>query len=96
MRTFTFKILKDFGLGKKSNEWKIQEEAQCVVEEFRKCQGHPLNPSKKFMEASSNILCSILFGDRYDYTDNRFEKLLFITEEVSRITSSPWGQVNSL
>ncbi|XP_073454692.1 cytochrome P450 2G1-like [Aquarana catesbeiana] len=96
IRTFTFKILKDFGLGKKSNEWKIQEEAQCVVEEFRKCQGHPLNPSKKFMEASSNILCSILFGDRYDYTDKRFEKLLFITEEVSRITSSPWGQVQSI
>ncbi|XP_073454688.1 cytochrome P450 2G1-like isoform X2 [Aquarana catesbeiana] len=123
MRTFTFKTLKDFGLGKKSNEWKIQEEAQCVVEEFRKSQGkphpggehgmwqpgggcgmwqsgggggHPLNPSAMFMDAFSNILCSILFGDRYDYTDRRFKKLLFITEEIFRLTSSTWGQVQTI
>lgn len=96
MRTFTFKTLRDFGLGKRSNEWKIQEEARCVVEEFRKSQGQPLNPSKTFMKAFSNILCSILFGDRYDYTDERFTKLLYITQEIFGLTSSTWGQVQSI
>ncbi|PIO29105.1 hypothetical protein AB205_0036040 [Aquarana catesbeiana] len=49
-----------------------------------------------FMDAFSNILCSILFGDRYDYTDRRFKKLLFITEEIFRLTSSTWGQVQTI
>ncbi|PIO24216.1 hypothetical protein AB205_0090180 [Aquarana catesbeiana] len=49
-----------------------------------------------FMDAFSNILCSILFGDRYDYTDRRFKKLLFIAEEIFRLTSSPWGQVQTI
>ncbi|KAG8549040.1 hypothetical protein GDO81_023008 [Engystomops pustulosus] len=33
LRNFT---MKNFGFGKKSSEWKIRKEAQCVVEEFRK------------------------------------------------------------
>ncbi|XP_072286145.1 cytochrome P450 2F2-like isoform X2 [Pyxicephalus adspersus] len=77
-------------------EWKIQEEARCVVKDFKKLQGRPSNPSKSFMQAFSNILCSIMFGDRYDYTDKRFTKLLYIVEEIFQLTSSPWGQAHSM
>ncbi|KAM5145959.1 cytochrome P450 2F3-like isoform 2-T2 [Mantella aurantiaca] len=96
IRAFTFKTLRDFGLGKRSNEWKVQEEARCMVEEFRKSQGRPLNSTDYFMKAFSNILCSILFGDRYSYTDERFRKLIYIADEVFKLTSSTWGQVQSI
>ncbi|XP_072286143.1 cytochrome P450 2G1-like [Pyxicephalus adspersus] len=96
IRSFSVKTLRDFGFGKRSMEWKIQEEARCVIKDFRKLQGHPINPSKSFMQAFSNILCSIMFGDRYDYTDKRFTKLLYIVEEIVQLTSSPWGQAHSM
>ncbi|XP_072286898.1 cytochrome P450 2G1-like [Pyxicephalus adspersus] len=94
MRTFTFKTLRDFGFG--NMEWKIQEEVRCVVQELRKCQGRPLNPSKHVMQAFSNILCSILFGDRYDYSDAKFSKLLYIVKEIFWLASSPCCQVHSI
>ncbi|XP_053328575.1 cytochrome P450 2G1-like [Spea bombifrons] len=93
MRNFTLRNLRSFGMGKKSTEEKIQEEAQYLVEEFKKSKGMPLNPSKNIIRAVSNVLCSIIFGNRFEYTDERFFKLLGIVEEIYRLTSSSWGQV---
>ncbi|KAM9323972.1 cytochrome P450 2F2-like [Gastrophryne carolinensis] len=96
LRTFTFKTLKDFGFGKKSIEWKVQEEAQYLVEEFRKAQGQPLDPLETFMKAASNILFSIAFGDRYSYTDEKLLKVLQNVADMFRLMSSSWGQVQSV
>ncbi|XP_075692318.1 cytochrome P450 2G1-like [Rhinoderma darwinii] len=96
LRTFTEKTLKSFGFGLKSNEWKIQKEAQCVVDEFRKFNGHPLDPSKKLMDAVSNVLCSVIFGDRFEYKDERFSKLFRIVDESFHLATSTWGQLQSI
>ncbi|XP_071981308.1 cytochrome P450 2G1-like [Engystomops pustulosus] len=94
MRSFTMKTLKSFGLAKKSHEWKIQKEAQCIVDEFRKFDGHPFDPSKQLLEAVSNVLCAVIFGNRFDYTDGRFSKLIDIVEETFQLASSSWGKLH--
>ncbi|KAG8552935.1 hypothetical protein GDO81_003168 [Engystomops pustulosus] len=94
MRSFTMKTLKSFGLAKKSSEWKIQKEAQYIVDEFRKFDGHPFDPSKKLLEAVSNVLCAVIFGNRFDYTDGRFSKLLDIVDETFQLASSSWGKLH--
>ncbi|XP_069829785.1 cytochrome P450 2G1-like isoform X3 [Dendropsophus ebraccatus] len=94
-RSFTVKTLKSFGFGKKSIEWKIQTEAQCIVDEFRKSNGQPFDPHKKIMEAIANVLCSIIFGDRFEYKDERFAKLLEFVDDSFQLTSSTWGQEKS-
>ncbi|XP_056394015.1 cytochrome P450 2G1-like isoform X2 [Hyla sarda] len=96
IRTFTVRTLKSFGFGKKSMENKIQTEAQCIVEEFKKSNGHPFDPDKKLMDAFSNALCAVIFGDRFEYKDERFIKLLAIAEEAFHIASSSWGQLQAI
>lgn len=96
IRTFTVKTLKGFGFGKKSIDEKIQIEAQCIVEEFRKSNGQPFDPDKKLMDAFSNVLCAVVFGDRFEYKDERFIKFLAIAEETFSLASSSWGQLQSI
>lgn len=45
------------------------------------------------MNAVSNIICSIVFGDRFDYDNKRFAKLLEILNENIRLSGSPVGLV---
>ncbi|KAM4641700.1 cytochrome P450 2C5-like [Discoglossus pictus] len=92
MRFFAFKTLRNFGLGKKSTKGKIQEEAKMMVEEIRKFEGLLLDPSEPIMDAISNIFCYIMFGNRFDYQDEQFKKLIETGEEIYRLMSSTWGQ----
>ncbi|KAM8952359.1 cytochrome P450 2G1-like [Pelodytes ibericus] len=96
MRSFTFRTLKSFGFGKKNFESKIQEEVKYVQEELQKMKGEPLDPTRLFMAAFSNILFSIIFGDRCDYKDDNFLRLLAAVEEIFDVISSPWGQLHSI
>ncbi|KAM4019979.1 cytochrome P450 2G1-like [Anomaloglossus baeobatrachus] len=93
LRTFTVKTLKSFGFGKKSDESKIQEEAQCIVEEFRKYNGHPVDPAKYLIHAFSNVLCAYIFGAHFDYKEQKFTKKFEILDDYFYLASSTWGQL---
>ncbi|XP_073494051.1 cytochrome P450 2G1-like [Phyllobates terribilis] len=93
LRTFTVKTLKMFGFGKKSDESKIQKEAQCIVEEFKKYNDYPVDHDKYFTHAFSNVLCGFIFGARFDYKEQRLTKLLQILDDYLYLASSTWGQL---
>ncbi|XP_071141978.1 cytochrome P450 2H2-like [Mytilus edulis] len=76
LRRFTMVALKDFGVGKKSLEEKIQEEARFLVELFSRQNKKPFDVSKAFSKATSNIISSITFGSRFDFNDPVFNRLL--------------------
>ncbi|XP_069799550.1 cytochrome P450 2C4-like [Dendropsophus ebraccatus] len=93
MRQFSLLTLKDFGMGKKSLEEPIQVEAQHLVDYFRRSDQQPINPTTTLSCASSNIIASILVGLRYEYTDEKWMKILQDMRESFEIISSPWGQM---
>ncbi len=44
-------------------------------------EGKPFDPQHAIHNAVSNIICSIVFGDRFDYDNKRFAYLLEIVKE---------------
>ncbi|XP_062871843.1 cytochrome P450 2B4-like [Trichomycterus rosablanca] len=88
-RRFALHTLRNFGLGKKSVEERVSEEAQCLIKEMLKQEGKAFDPIHLTMNAVSNIICSIVFGDRFEYDDLRFAKLLKILNENMVLFSSP-------
>ncbi|XP_037675222.1 cytochrome P450 2B11-like [Choloepus didactylus] len=96
LRRFSLATMKDFGMGKRSIEERIQEEAQSLVEEIRKTQGALLDPTFFFHAITANIICSIIFGERFAYKDPQFLRLLDLFYQSFALVSSFSSQVFEL
>ncbi|XP_073497632.1 cytochrome P450 2G1-like [Phyllobates terribilis] len=93
LRLFSLMTLKDFGMGKKSLEEPLHEEAKHLVEHFRKFNGQPVYPNKTLMSATSNVITNLVFGTRYSYDDKRWQRFLQDGHDAFQLISSIWGQL---
>ena len=58
--------------------------------------GQPFDPHFKINNAVSNIICSITFGERFDYHDSQFQELLRLLDEAMYLGSSKMVRVSIL
>ncbi|XP_059109460.1 cytochrome P450 2G1 [Peromyscus eremicus] len=93
LRRFSLTVLRNFGMGKRSIEERIQEEAGYLLEEFHKVKGAPIDPTFYLSRTVSNVICSMVFGKRFDYEDKCFQRLMKMINESFVEMSKPWAQL---
>ncbi|XP_078496980.1 cytochrome P450 2D6-like [Lissotriton helveticus] len=82
VRRFSLSTLRDFGLGKKSLAERVTEEAGFLCSAFKSKNGRPFDPHLMINNAVSNVICSIIFGDRFEYDDKKFQKVLKLFDDI--------------
>ncbi|CAO2601482.1 Cytochrome P450 2D4 [Lemmus lemmus] len=81
-RRFALSTMRDFGLGKKSLEQWVTEEAGHLCDAFTKEAGHPFSPNTLLDKAVCNVIASLLYACRFEYDDPRFIKLLNLLKDT--------------
>ncbi|KAG8547301.1 hypothetical protein GDO81_028579, partial [Engystomops pustulosus] len=89
MRRFTITTLRDFGMGKNTIEEKIIEECVHLNKYFASFKGKPFETTLILNSAVANIIVVILLGNRMDYDDPQFRRLLSLTSENVRLVGTP-------
>ncbi|XP_015271937.1 PREDICTED: cytochrome P450 2F2-like, partial [Gekko japonicus] len=56
----------------------------------------PVDPAFLISCSVCNVICSIVFGDRFDYEDEKFLTLVGLVNDNFRCLSSWWGQMYNL
>lgn len=92
-RKFANTHLRYFGEGQKSLEKYIGEECNFLCESFKEEQGKPFNPQYTITNAISNIITSVVFGHRFEYTDSTFRRVLELDSEAILLAGSPVSQL---
>lgn len=77
-RRFAISTLRDLGMGRNWIEDAILEEISELIMIFKSHDGKPFDPSTHLMVGVSNVICAMIFGQRFDHSDLRFQKLLAV------------------
>ncbi|KAK0150358.1 Cytochrome P450 2K1 [Merluccius polli] len=96
MRRFALTTLRDFGMGKKISEEKIIEECKNLMEVFDQYEGKPFDTTQSINYAVSNIICSIVYGNRFEYDDPEFKTMVNRANETIRLVGSPSVQIYNM
>ncbi|XP_076874337.1 cytochrome P450 2J2-like [Brachyhypopomus gauderio] len=92
-RRFTLSTLRNFGVGKKYLEPSIKEEFNILCQAIRNTKGEPFNAYHLISNAVSNIICSLVFGRRFEYTDKKFLKIILLLSKGLKLDGTIWTQL---
>ncbi|XP_038198688.1 cytochrome P450 2D10-like [Arvicola amphibius] len=80
-RRFSVSTLRNFGLGKKSLEQWVTEEAGHLCDALADQAGCSFNPSSFLNKAVCNVIASLIFARRFEYEDPYLIRMLKLLEE---------------
>ncbi|KAM9761539.1 LOW QUALITY PROTEIN: uncharacterized protein ACNS7B_003924 [Menidia menidia] len=92
-RKFANTHLRYFGEGQKSLEKYLEVECNFICEAFKEKQGRPFNPQYDITNAVGNIISSVLFGHRFEYSDSSFRRFLKLDNEAILLAGTTRAQL---
>ncbi|XP_054476279.1 cytochrome P450 2F2-like [Anoplopoma fimbria] len=92
-RRFALMNLRNFGMGKDSMEERIHGEIKYTLDTLDKSIGKSFSPLLMFHNASSNIICQVLFGKRYEYDEEFIKVIVQCFTENAKIANGPWAML---
>ncbi|CAN9505273.1 unnamed protein product [Ophioblennius macclurei] len=96
MRRFALSTLRDFGMGKRIAETKIIEVCDHLIQVIEDHQGKPFDTGPPLIHATANIISSIVYGSRFEYSDPRFQNLVARANQNICLTGSPSVQLYNM
>uniref|UniRef100_A0A3B5PRF0 Cytochrome P450 2K4-like n=1 Tax=Xiphophorus maculatus TaxID=8083 RepID=A0A3B5PRF0_XIPMA len=89
MRRFALTNLKDFGMGKRVCEEKIIEECHILIQKLKEFKGNTFDLSQHMNNAVCNVICSMVYGKRFEYDDLEFTNVVNRTTQGLQLLGSP-------
>ncbi|XP_029650979.1 cytochrome P450 2J5-like [Octopus sinensis] len=80
-RKLTLRVLKDLGLGQHSMEDRMHEEVTAFVKALDSNVNTPFDAHDLVQTAVANVICSLMFGRRFDYDNPQFKKYVHGIDE---------------
>ncbi|XP_069500381.1 cytochrome P450 2C20-like isoform X2 [Ambystoma mexicanum] len=93
LRRFAITTLRNFGMGKRSMEERVQEEARHLLKAIKDTQGEAFDPMMSLQSAAANMICLVMFGERFDYSDKAFLHILHTIDQYFIFIRSFIGQL---
>ncbi|XP_068136117.1 cytochrome P450 2K4-like [Hyperolius riggenbachi] len=81
MRRFTISTMRDYGMGKKATEDKINVETEFLVQAIKSYGEKPFVTLNLINTSVANIIISIVLGHRFSYDDPTIVKLMDLLNE---------------
>ena len=74
-RRFALSTLRDLGMGKNSLEEAILLEVDHLCGWLRESGGNSVNPAAQLTKGVCNVICQLIFGQRFSLTDPKFSHM---------------------
>ncbi|XP_062572251.1 cytochrome P450 2B4-like [Saccostrea cucullata] len=87
-RTFALTTMRKFGFGRRCLESQIMEEVDCLMDELEKYGQEAFDIQSILNSSVSNVICSLLFGKRFNYEDARFKRLIYLLNKIVSTSST--------